>query len=459
MARKDADMTQGNVLRQYIEFALPLMVGLLFQQLYNTVDTVVVGNFVGETALGAVGSTGNIINMLIGICNGFSLGAGAVISQAYGAKDHERIEKAVHTTMTVTFLLCVVMTILGIIIVRPGLQLMRTPDSMLAEATEYLTIYFAGVSGLLIYNMGSAILRAVGDSRRPLYFLIFSAVVNTVLDLVFVICFHWGVAGVAYATIIAQAGSAVLVLFVLSREKGAYGLRWRKLHISKDVLGQILRIGLPASIQQGLTSFSNIFVQGYINDLGDLSASGWAAYNRIDAFLMVPVMAIGQASTTFVAQNWGARKPERARRGVRTGILLSLGCMVVCAAAVLKFAHPIASLITDSEAVISYAVRFLQIITPFYLIITFNQMYAGALRGIGNSLIPTLIMLFSFVLFRQVYLFAATSLIVDEQLRFIAVALSYPTGWIMCSTLEAIAYHRSRLFHPAAHHKSAELDR
>lgn len=458
MARKDADMTQGNVLRQYIEFALPLMVGLLFQQLYNTVDTVVVGNFVGETALGAVGSTGNIINMLIGICNGFSLGAGAVISQAYGAKDHERMEKAVHTTMTVTFLLCVVMTILGVMIVRPGLRLMRTPDSMLAEATEYLTIYFAGVSGLLIYNMGSAILRAVGDSRRPLYFLIFSALVNTVLDLLFVIRFNLGVAGVAYATIIAQFGSAVLVLFVLSREKGAYGLRWRKLRINKDVLGQILRIGLPASIQQGLTSFSNIFVQGYINDLGELSASGWAAYNRIDAFLMVPVMAIAQASTTFVAQNWGARKPERARRGVRTGILLSLGCMVVCAAAVLKFAHPIASLITDSEAVISYAVRFLQIITPFYLIISFNQMYAGALRGIGNSLIPTLIMLFSFVLFRQIYLFAATSLIADEQLRFIAVALSYPTGWIMCSTLEAIAYHRSRLFLPAAHHKSAEVE-
>lgn len=458
MARKDADMTQGNVLRQYIEFALPLMVGLLFQQLYNTVDTVVVGNFVGETALGAVGSTGNIINMLIGICNGFSLGAGAVISQAYGAKDHERMEKAVHTTMTVTFLLCVVMTILGVMIVRPGLRLMRTPDSMLAEATEYLTIYFAGVSGLLIYNMGSAILRAVGDSRRPLYFLIFSALVNTVLDLLFVIRFNLGVAGVAYATIIAQFGSAVLVLFVLSREKGAYGLRWRKLRINKDVLGQILRIGLPASIQQGLTSFSNIFVQGYINDLGELSASGWAAYNRIDAFLMVPVMAIAQASTTFVAQNWGARKPERARRGVRTGILLSLGCMVVCAAAVLKFAHPIASLITDSEAVISYAVRFLQIITPFYLIISFNQMYAGALRGIGNSLIPTLIMLFSFVLFRQIYLFATTSLIADEQLRFIAVALSYPTGWIMCSTLEAIAYHRSRLFLPAAHHKSAEVE-
>lgn len=451
MARKDADMTQGSILRQYIEFALPLTIGLLFQQLYSTVDTVVVGNFVGETALGAVGSTGNIINMLIGICNGLSLGAGAVISQAYGAKDEDRIHRAVHTTMVVTFLLCAVMTVVGVSLVTPGLRLMRTPDIMLEEASQYLTIYFSGIAGLLIYNMGSAILRAVGDSRRPLYFLIFSAILNTALDLLFVIRFHMGVAGVAYATIIAQAASAVLVLFVLTKEKSAYGLRWNKLRISGDVLKQILIIGLPASIQQGLTSFSNVFVQGYINDLGDLSASGWAAYNRIDAFLMVPVMAIAQASTTFVAQNWGARKPERARKGVRTGILLSLGCMAVCASLVMCFAHPLLSLICDSETVIGYGSRFLYIITPFYLLITFNQLYSGALRGIGNSLLPTLIMLFSFVLFRQVYLFCATSFITDENLRFIAVALSYPVGWMLCSLLQCIAYHRSRLFHPSHH--------
>ena len=234
---RDADMTQGNILRQYIDFALPLTVGLLFQQLYSAVDSIVVGNFVGETALGAVGSTGNIINMLIGVCNGLSLGAGAVISQAYGAKNHERISKAVHTTMLMTFLLCIVATAVGVAIVKPSLQLMRTPDSMLAEATEYLTIYFAGIAGLLIYNMGSAILRAVGDSRRPLYFLVFSAVVNTVLDLLFVICFHMGVAGVAYATIIAQAASAVLVLYVLTKEKASFGLRWNKLHRRADTEG------------------------------------------------------------------------------------------------------------------------------------------------------------------------------------------------------------------------------
>lgn len=248
--------------------------------------------------------------------------------------------------MLMTFLLCIVATAVGVAIVKPSLQLMRTPDSMLAEATEYLTIYFAGIAGLLIYNMGSAILRAVGDSRRPLYFLVFSAVVNTVLDLLFVICFHMGVAGVAYATIIAQAASAVLVLYVLTKEKASFGLRWNKLRIDGRTLKEILIIGLPASIQQGLTSFSNVFVQAYINDLGDLSASGWAAYNRIDMFLMVPTTAIGQASTTFVAQNWGAQQPERARKGVRTGILLSLGCMGVCAVGVILLARPLLSIIS-----------------------------------------------------------------------------------------------------------------
>lgn len=444
---KAADMTQGNILRQYINFALPLTVGLLFQQLYSAVDSVVVGNFVGETALGAVGSTGNIINMLIGVCNGLSVGAGAVISQAYGAKDHQRIEKAVHTTMLLTFLLSILATIIGVAIVEPSLQMMRTPDAMLEEATEYLTIYFSGIAGLLIYNMGSAILRAVGDSRRPLYFLVFSAIVNTVLDLVFVICFHMGVAGVAYATIIAQAASAVLVLYVLTKEKASYGLRWRKLRIDPRTLREILIIGLPASVQQGVTSFSNVFVQAYINDLGALSASGWAAYNRIDMFLMVPVMAIAQASTTFVAQNWGAKQLSRARKGVRTGVLLSLGCMGVCAVGVMALARPLLSIISPSEDVISYGARFLYIITPFYLVITFNQMYAGALRGIGESVLPTVIMLFSFVLFRQIYLFCATRFIADEQLRFVTVALAYPVGWVLCSTLEAIAYHRSRLFH------------
>lgn len=448
MARNDADMTVGSIPRHYLSFALPLMLGLLFQQMYNAVDSVVVGNFVGPEALGAVTSTTSVINMLIGICNGLSLGAGAVISQAYGAKDETRVRKAVHTTITVTLLLCVAATMIGRSLVATALDRMNTPDSMRNEAREYLTIYFSGISGLLLYNMGSAILRAVGDSRRPLFFLIFSAVTNTLLDLLFVLQFHMGVAGVAYATIIAQGLSALLVLFVLGREKGPFGLRARQLGINGEALRQILIIGLPASVQQGLTAFSNVSVQGYINQLGDLAPSGWGSYNRIDAFLMVPVMAIAQASTTFVAQNWGARQPERARKGVSIGLRMAIVCVLVLGSLTLVFAHPLLTLISPDPLVNEYGAKFIRIITPFYICICFNQLYAGALRGVGQSVLPTIIMLLSFVAFRQAYLAVATSLVTTENARLIVVALAYPAGWIMCSSLEAIVYRFCRLFRP-----------
>ena len=259
-------MTQGNILKHYLAFAAPLAVGLLFQQLYNAVDAAIIGNFGPENALGAVTSTGSIVNMLIGIFNGLSLGTGVVLSQAYGAHDEKRIHKVVHTTMLSTLILCVIATVVGLVIARPALIMMKTPDKIMDMSLTYLTTYFAGISGLLIYNMGSAILRAVGDSKRPLYFLIFSAVVNTVLDLVFVIVFDMGVFGVALATIIAQGASAVLVVWVLLKEKSAYGLRLPDLHIDKQEFKAIFSLGLPSSIQQGLTSFSNVFVMSYVAD-------------------------------------------------------------------------------------------------------------------------------------------------------------------------------------------------
>lgn len=445
MARKDVDMTQGNILKHYISFAAPLLLGLLFQQMYNAVDTMVVGQFVGETALAAVGSTGTIVNMLIGLFNGLSLGTGVVLSQAYGAKNPERIKTVVHTTITATLYLCVFATVAGLLITRPSLNLMNTDPAVFDEAALYLTTYFAGISGLLIYNMGSAILRAVGDSRRPLYFLIFSAGVNTVLDLLFVIGFNMGVFGVALATIIAQGLSAVLVLIVLTRERSVYGLRWRELRIDRTELGRIFRIGLPSSIQQGLTSFSNVFVMRYVNAFGAACTAGWAAYSKLDMFLMVPVMALAQASTTFVGQNWGARRPERARQGVRYGVWMSLGCMAVLAAALMIFARPLLHLITQDRDVLDYGERFVHIITPFYLCICFNQMYGGALRGIGNSASPTLIMLASFVGFRQLYLYL-THLWLGQ--NFLAVSLAYPMGWIAASTLLYICYRCSKLFRP-----------
>ena len=333
MARKgrrlDSDMTQGSIWRQLIEFAIPMIFGLIFQQLYNTVDTIVVGQFVGKEALAAVGTTSSIINTLVGFAAGLSTGASVVISQCYGSHDHKGLHNAVHTSICVTFLLSVAFTAVGVLGADTLLRLQSTPEDVFPEAHTYLTIYFSGLLGLLTYNMGSGILRAVGDSRRPLYFLIFSAVINTILDLVFVVLLGMGVEGVAYATIIAQFLSAALTLWVLTRDRAPYGIHWGHLSIDFPTLRRIISIGLPSGIQQAITSFSNVFVQGYINFFGSACMAGWSSYNKLDAFILIPMQAIAMASTTFVGQNFGARQIERARKGVRDAQILSISITIL----------------------------------------------------------------------------------------------------------------------------------
>lgn len=438
----DADMTQGVIWKQLLEFSIPMMLGLLFQQLYNTVDTVVVGHFVGKSALAAVGCTGSIINMLVGLCTGLSAGAGVVISQRYGAHDDEGLHDAVHTSITLTLLLSAAATVIGVLIVSPMLRMMQTPDDVFAEAEEYLTIYFAGIVGLLIYNMGSGILRAVGDSRRPLYFLCFSAGVNVVGDLVFVIVFDLGVAGVAYATILSQLLSALLVLFVLARTDAPYKLIFSHLRIRRTTLKNILALGLPSSIQQALTSFSNVFVQSYINSFGTACMGGWTSYNKLDVFILIPVQSIALASTTFVGQNCGAQNYPRARRGVRQALFMSLICTALITVPVVIFRKQFLWLFSPDETIVAYGARFVMLISPFYLTICFNQIFAGALRGIGNARMPMFIMLFSFVVFRQIYLFLNQQLLDNS---FVLTALAYPAGWVMCSILLFFCYRRSAL--------------
>lgn len=435
-------MTEGVIWEQLLQFSIPMALGLLFQQLYNTVDAVVVGNFVGKEALAAVGSTGSIINMLVGLCAGLSTGASVLISQRYGAHDDKGLHDAVHTTVTVTLVLCAVVTALGLVIVKPMLRLMSTPEDVFQEASTYLTIYFAGISGLLMYNMGSAVLRAVGDSRRPLYFLIFSAVNNIVFDLLFVVVFHLGVAGVAYATILSQFLSAVLVLFSLTHDHAAYGIRWRSLCIRRDVLRSILNVGLPSGIQQGITAFSNVFVQSYINGFGSACMAGWSSYNKLDAFILIPVQSIALASTTFVGQNWGAGKVKRARQGVRQTLTMSLIITAALAGLLMLLARPMLTLFSSDEATLAYGRRFILLISPFYITICFNQIFGGALRGIGNAKIPMIIMISSFVVFRQLFLMV-NNLLGNS---FLGVAMAYPLGWVLCSALISICYRRSALF-------------
>ena len=445
LTRSDSDMTRGSIIPQLLAFAIPMAIGMLFQQLYNTVDTMVVGKFVGSNALAAVGCNGNIINVVVGVFAGLATGAGVVISQAYGAHDDDRLSKAVHTTMALSLIMCVVGTILGFLLARPLLDLTNTPDEVYGDALTYLMIYFGGLTGLMIYNMGTGILRAVGDSTRPVIFLIVSAVVNTVLDLLFVIVFGMGVAGVAWATIIAEFLSAILTWISLVKADGAYRVEIRKLTIDKPVLKEILRLGLPSAIQSGITSFSNVFVQGYINGFGADCMAGWASYNKLDGFVVLPIQAISMGATTFVGQNWGAEKKKRANEGVHLSVLMSLGIAALLTLIVLVFSKGLMGWFIKAEDVgaMEYGLYFVRIITPFYLCITFNQIYAGALRGIGIANTPTIIMLGSFVAFRQIYLYACTHLFPGARL---VIALAYPVGWVMCSSLLALCYFRSALF-------------
>lgn len=443
-ARRDADMTQGSIWRHTIYFAVPMAMGLLFQQLYNTVDSIVVGQFVGKEALAAVGSTGSIINTLVGFAAGLSTGSSVVISQCYGAHDHPNLSRAVHTTVSVTFILAMLFTLLGSALARPLLRIMSTPADVMGQAETYLSIYFLGIGGLMVYNMGAGVLRAVGDSRRPLYFLIFSALLNIALDLLFVVCFGMGIEGVAYATVLSQFVSAALVLVVLSRDHGPYGLRWHRLRIHCDMVGRIFSIGLPAGFQQALTAFSNVFVQSYVNHFGSACMAGWSCYNKLDAFLFVPPQAIGMAATTFVGQNYGARQHERARKGVRDAFILSFSLSVALTAVVMIFADTFIRFFSTEADVVAYGVRFIRLISPFYLTLSCTQIFSAALRGTGDGKTPMYIMLFSFVAFRQAYLFAAKML--GNQLTWIA--LGYPMGWMMCSVLLYIFYRRCTLFKP-----------
>ncbi len=446
LQRKDTDMTYGSIPRLLITFAIPLLIGNLFQQLYNTVDSIVVGNFVSKQALAAVGCSTPIINMLIGVFMGFSSGAGVVISQYYGAKDGEKLHDAVQTAITLTLILCAVLTAVGVTAAPFLLRMMDTPADVFPEAVEYLRIFFWGMTGTLLYNMGAGVLRAVGDSTRPLYFLIFSTLLNTVLDVLFVRFFSWGIAGAAWATVISQCISALLVMLLLSRAKTDYRVDYRRLGIRGRILRKILAIGLPSALQLGITAFSNVFVQSYINRFDSSAMAGWAAYLKIDSFAMLPMMSLSLSITTFVGQNLGAGNRDRAISAPKLAMKMGLAVMVVILTPLMIFAPQLVRLFNGDPEVLRFGTWFIRVISPFYLTFSANQVYMGALRGAGNTRSPMFISLGSFVVFRQIYLFVSYRL----GGGLLAVTLGYPAGWILCSVLLYFYYHsrRNTLLYP-----------
>lgn len=439
LSQHDSDMTTGNIWSHLIRFSIPLLLGNIFQQLYNMVDTWVVGNFVSDIAFSAVGTVGPITNMLIGFFMGLSTGAGVVISQYYGAKREEKVSQTVHTSLLTTLILGIIMTVGGILAVPLMLDWIDMPAEVIPDATTYLTIYIAGILGLMIYNMGSGILRAVGDSKRPFYYLVVSAVLNTVLDLVFVLSFGMGVEGVAYATIIAQAVSAVLIMISLARNKSCVQFRFKKLRIHWQVLGKIFRVGLPAALQMTITSFSNIFVQSYINFFGKECMGGWTAYSKVDQLLLLPMQSLALAATTFVGQNLGMNQLERARDGTRKALILAMGSTVLLTIPVVIFAPYLVRFFNDNADIQVYGTQFLQTVTPFYVLCCFNQIYSGSLRGAGDSRATMIIMLLSFVGFRQLYLWLMANYISNT---VFLISMAYPAGWLVCSIITLVYYRK-----------------
>ena len=438
---KSRDMTQGIIWKQLLIFAMPLALANMLQQSYNAFDAIVVGRFVSSHALAAVGASGPLINMIIMFFQGMSNGSSVLIAQYYGAKDAAEIKNTVHTAMLLAFLIGIVLSVLGVVVAPILLHAIKTPDEVFVEAVTYLRIYFAGISGVTVYNMGAAILTATGDSKRPLYFLSLSMVVKVSLTFVFVLVYDMGIKAVAFSTVISQIINAVLIIALLSRHPSEIRLNLRQLRIHKDVLKRILGIGLPGGLQGGIVSFSNVFIQGYINLLGGSAMAGYGVVNRIDGiFMMTPHQSLAMASSTFVGQNLGAGKVKRAKEGTRTAVISGVVASLIMAVFVLTNSNFLFHIFTTDEAVIGQGLQFMRVFVPFHFTITFAQIIAASLRGSGDVRVPMLLNVLCMVVFRQIYLFLVTQ---HVALTITTVAFCMPFGWILFAISVFIYYKRN----------------
>jgi len=435
--RERQQITEGVIWKQLLIFFFPILMGTFFQQMYNTVDTIIVGRLVGTEALAAVGATGPLVSMVNGFFIGVSSGATVVLSQAYGAGDRKGVSDSIHTGVALSLLLGVMLTAIGICLGGRVMGWMGTPENCMADATTYLRIYFAGSIGTVVYNMGAGILRAMGDSKRPMLFLMVTCILNVVLDLLFVAVLHMGVAGAALATVLSQMISAVLPIVVLLRQKEDR-LELRKLRIERSLLGRILHIGIPAGLQFVTFDFSNILIQSGINSFGDITMAAWTAHGKTDALTWMVTGAFGVSITTFVGQNFGAQKYSRIRKGTWT--CLAMGVVMVAAldALLLAFRTPILGIYTDNPEVIAVGSMVMLSIMPYEFLFMPIEVFAGTMRGVGNSLMPTLITGSCVCLFRVVWLMTA----VRHWHSLKTLTLSYPLSWALAAAVFLMVYFK-----------------
>ena len=436
-------MVDGNITQNLILFSIPIMLGNLFQVMYNTADTIIVGRFVGKDALAAVGATSPIINMLVGIFLGISSGAGVLISKKYGAKNDKDLSKAIHTFILMTLIMGIIISVVGIIATPSILRAINIPADIIDDSITYLGIYFMGALGLVFFNAASGILRAVGDSKRPLYYLMFASILNVVLDLLFVIQFQMGVSGVAWATFISQGLSAVLSLCNIRFTKKNYTFRFKSLRIDKDSMNSILRIGIPAGLQQAIISLSNVLVQSYINSFGSIAVAGYSAANKLDSLLVLPINSLALALTTFVGQNSGARKNDRIFKGVNRCLLIMIVCVAIIGIITYYNLELVLGFINKDPDVLYYGTMKMRILIPFYGLLGVNQLLIGALRGLSITKVPIFMNLFSFVVVRQLFLFTVMNLYNDIYYVF----LNYAITWTISAALLVIYYLKGHWRH------------
>ena len=428
---KSARMTEGSIVKCLLLFAVPLILGNLLQQMYNTADSIIVGNFVGANALAAVGSSGSPIYLLIGFSQGVAVGAGVVVSQFLGAKDHKEVQESVHTALAISVVMGLILTIGGVACGRALLVWMNTPAEVLNDAVTYIRIYFGGVLFSVVYNMAAGILNAAGNSRRSLIYLAWASVTNIILDLVLIVGLRMGVAGAAIATDISQLVSCVLSLRFLMRVDDDYRVTLREIRWHPKMATRIIRVGLPTGIQNMVISFSNVLVQASVNSYGAAAMAGFAAYMKIDGFNILPVSSISMAATTFVGQNYGAGRLDRVKKAVWVTLGIGILYTLATGALLLWGQDPIMRLFTSDEAVVAFGKAAMRWFCPFYFLLSILHGLAGAVRGTGASVPPMVVLLISLCLFRIVW--------IQWVLPFFhsidGIFILYPVSWALGAAL------------------------
>ncbi|MBR3752885.1 MAG: MATE family efflux transporter [Ruminiclostridium sp.] len=434
------DLTQGVIWKQLLLFLLPIAAGTLFQQFYNTADAIIVGQFVGSDALAAVGgSAAMILQLVVGLFTGLASGATVVISHGFGAGDREKLNRAVHTAIAFSLIAGAVITVLGVWLAPDALRWTRNPAEIMDSATIYLRLYFLGTIPMLLFNMGSGILRAVGDSKRPLYYLIVCCLLNVVLDLVFVAGFHLGVAGAAIATALANLVSAVLILLQLCRAKGDYRLIPRQVRVHGPTLRHVLYIGIPAAIEASMYSVSNLLIQVPINDLGTAVVAAWSAAGKYDGIYWSLMVAFATAIMAFVGQNYGAGRYDRMREGVTVCLKIALALTIILGAILLVFSPYAFRIFTDDQEVIGHAIHIMYYFVPFYFLWPFIEILANALRGAGDAVVPMVISVGGICGVRILWIF----LVVPHWHTLLGISVCYPLSWLVTAAILIVYYRKA----------------